>query len=72
MDLAAAFYERMLREHPLAAYAERELERRALAPSSAVDAISDTLQAFRVGYAPYGWDPLVRHLSQRGASLGAA
>ncbi|MFO7181551.1 MAG: DNA primase [Pseudomonadota bacterium] len=72
LDLAAAFYEQMLREHPLASHALRELERRALRPSSAVDAVADALQAFRVGYAPYGWDPLVRHLTQRGASLGAA
>src|SRR6186713_194285 len=46
---AAAYFERMLREHPLRDVAERELERRALVPSSPTDAIADALQAFRVG-----------------------
>ncbi|HEX6272835.1 MAG TPA: DNA primase [Polyangiaceae bacterium] len=69
---AAAYFERMLREHPLRDFAERELERRALVPSSPTDPIADALQAFRVGYAPYGWDGLAAHLRDTGASLMAA
>jgi DNA primase len=69
---AAAFFERMLREHPLKDTAELELTRRELVPSSATDAVADALQAFRVGYAPFGWDELTKHLREAGASLGAA
>ena len=69
---AARFFERMLREHPLKDIAEKELARRALVPSAPTDAIADALQAFRVGYAPYGWDELSKHLRDFGASLGAA
>ena len=69
---AARFFERMLREHPLKDSAEQELARRGLVPSTPTDAIADALQAFRVGYAPYGWDELSKHLRDFGASLGAA
>jgi DNA primase len=69
---AAAFFERMLREHPLKASAERELLRRELVPTTPTDAVADALQAFRVGYAPYGWDELSKHLREAGSSLGAA
>jgi DNA primase len=72
MDVAAAYFERMLREHPLSAWAQRELERRALTPEQPTDAVADALQAFRVGYAPYGWDGLSRHLRDSGASLAGA
>src|SRR5699024_6053417 len=33
---------------------------------------ADALQAFRVGYAPYGWDGLSKHLRDNRASLTAA
>ncbi len=69
---AAAFFERMLREHPLKDVAERELLRRSLVPASPTDAVADALQAFRVGYAPHGWDELAKHLRDTGSSLGAA
>jgi DNA primase len=69
---AAAYFERMLREHPLRDFAEHELERRALVPASPTDPVADALQAFRVGYAPYGWDGLAAHLRDTGASLMAA
>ena len=69
---AAAFFERMLREHPLKDSAERELARRELVPTSPTDAVADALQAFRVGYAPYGWDELAKHLKDSGLSVGAA
>jgi DNA primase len=69
---AASFFERMLREHPLRDSAERELARRELVPTSPTDAVADALQAFRVGYAPYGWDELAKHFRDAGLSLGAA
>jgi DNA primase len=74
---AATFFERMLRgstAHPLARSAHEELARRGL-PFPAEDdkvgeaaRIGDTLQAFRVGYAPYGWDALASYLRQQGIS----
>ncbi len=72
MNLSAAWFERMLREHPLARYAAAELERRGLVPSSSTDAIAHALQAFRVGYAPYGWEGLAHYLREQRASLAAA
>ncbi|HET9960479.1 MAG TPA: DNA primase [Polyangiaceae bacterium] len=72
VNLAAAYFERMLREHPLSAYARAELERRKLVPSSPTDPVADALQAFRVGYAPFGWDGLAQSLKNSGASLVAA
>ncbi len=78
MSLAAAtFFERSLRgtaAHALAHHAHEELARRGL-PFPAEDdkvgeqaRIGDTLQAFRVGYAPYGWDALASYLRQQGIS----
>jgi DNA primase len=69
---AAAYFEKMLREHPLAEHARAELGRRGLVPSAPTDAIADALQAFRVGYAPYGWDGLGGHLRDLGLSHAAA
>jgi len=71
-SLAATFFERMLREHPLKDTAERELARRGLVPVTPTDSVADALQAFRVGYAPFGWDELSKHLRDSGSSLGAA
>src|SRR5262249_29439919 len=34
--------------------------------------IGDTLQAFRVGYAPFGWDALATYLRQQGISPARA
>src|SRR5690606_1243162 len=53
---AADFYVRMLREHPLSGYAHAELERRGLALDQNSEQATKTLEAFYVGYAPYGWD----------------
>ncbi len=69
---AAAFFERMLREHPLREFALAELARRALHPDGATREVADALQAFRIGYAPYGWDALGRHLRESGLSAHAA
>ncbi len=71
-NVAASLFERLLVEHPLASYARAELERRGLSTQSPTDVVADTLQAFRVGYAPYSWDALVRHLRESGISLQAA
>jgi DNA primase len=71
-DRAAEYFERMLREHPLASHARAELARRGLTPESPTDAVADALQAFRIGYAPYGWDGLVRFLKESGLSARAA
>jgi DNA primase len=70
--VAAAYFERMLREHPLAPLAREELARRSLVPAEPTDSIADALQAFRVGYAPYGWDGLSKHLRDSQSSLQAA
>jgi DNA primase len=72
MNVAAAFFERMLEAHPLAAHARRELERRGLVPSAPTDQVADTLQAFRIGYAPYAWDALAVHLRESGIGHVAA
>jgi DNA primase len=72
MNVAATWFERMLREHPLAGHAEAELERRGLVRQSPTDPIADALQAFRIGYAPYGWDALATHLREAGISHQAA
>ncbi|HEX5101222.1 MAG TPA: DNA primase [Polyangiaceae bacterium] len=69
---AAAFFERMLREHPLKDLAEAELARRELVPAAPTDAVADALQAFRVGYAPFGWEELGKALRDAGVSLAAA
>jgi DNA primase len=71
-NAAAAWFERMLREHPLRDFAERELARRELVAKSPTDAIADALQAFRVGYAPYAWDGLSTYLREAGIGAGAA
>jgi DNA primase len=73
---AATFFERSMRgpAHPLAHHALAELARRGLPVPATNDEvgeaarIGDTLQAFRVGYAPYGWDGLANYLKQQGIS----
>jgi DNA primase len=86
-QLAATYFEQQLREHPQRAYALEELARRALVPSWAREAldepgprptperqtaIDEALQAFRIGYAPGGWDGLAVFLRQQGISPMAA
>jgi DNA primase len=68
--LAAHWFETQLREHPLAKLATDELARRGLDEKSA--AVRDALQAFRIGYAPAGWDGLASYLAQQGISPVAA
>ncbi|APS00149.1 DNA primase [Pajaroellobacter abortibovis] len=82
--LAATFFEQQLREHPQCRYAWEELKRRNLLPSWARDTIpieekgvseqsnswvDRTIQAFRIGYAPAGWNELAHFLKAQGISL---
>jgi DNA primase len=70
-SLAAEYFERCLREHPLGHLARAELSRRQLDAEHATGA-AEALAAFRVGYAPYGWDGLARHLRDASFNLRAA
>jgi DNA primase len=67
---AAEFYERCLSQHPLASYAWAELGRRELSKSD--PAMAAALSAFKVGYAPHGWDELANHLRSAGVNRRAA
>ncbi len=69
---AAGYFEKMLAQHPLAGHAHAELERRGLSAEAPTDSVADALQAFRIGYAPYGWSQLGDHLREIGISHRAA
>lgn len=71
-EAAAAAFERCLNDHPLRELAWQELARRELVPQSADDATSKALKAFRIGYAPYGWDNLAQALKSAGLSHASA
>jgi DNA primase len=66
MQMAAAWYEEQLRDHPQRSYALDELARRDLDPAN------DAVQAFRVGYAPAGWDGLAAFLKKQSVSPAIA
>jgi DNA primase len=66
MNMAAGFYEEQLRTHPQRQYALDELARRELKPED------PAVQAFRIGYAPPGWDGLVTFLKRQGVSPAVA
>lgn len=66
MQMAATWYEQQLREHPQRQHAITELKRRDLEPTS------DVIQAFRIGYAPPGWDGLTSFLKTQGVSPALA
>jgi DNA primase len=78
--LAATFFEHCLRggpgarPHPLAHLAAAELARRGLSlpPPGATSPVLDTLQAFRIGYAPYAWDGLAAYFQKHGISPAMA
>jgi DNA primase len=78
--LAATYFEHQLwggpgaTPHPLAHHARGELRRRGMRDDDASSATSgwrDAVQAFRIGYAPPGWDGLTSYLRQHGVSAGA-
>jgi len=71
-NATAHYFERMLREHPLGGHGLAELDRRGLSADSATGPVADALQSFRIGYAPYGWDGLSKHLASAGLSASAA
>ena len=59
-EQATEFYGQQLREHPDAGIARAELSKRGI--------LYEWAQKFRLGYAPHGWDSLVRFLERVGAS----
>jgi DNA primase len=67
-DLAAAYFEAQLREHPNRAFAWEELARRGLEPGAADEALT----AFRIGYAPPGWEGLANALRDQGIAPSIA
>lgn len=67
-QIAASYFETQLRQHPFSRVAREELKRRELVAATPTDAVADALQAFRVGYAPAGWDGLLSHLRGQGVS----
>lgn len=67
MNLAALFYETQLREHESREYALTELRSRGLEPGSDPK-VQEALDAFRMGYAPHGWDELAKYLRAQGIS----
>jgi len=60
MEKTTDFYVSQLREHPDGGIARNEYLERGITEESA--------QQFRLGYAPHGWDSLVRFLERSGAS----
>jgi DNA primase len=79
-SVAATYYEHCLRGGPgarpnaLAHIPAAELARRGLAmpPPGEMSPVLDTLQAFRIGYAPYAWDGLTAYLQKQGISPATA
>jgi len=60
MEAATEFYCDQLREHPDAGIARAELAKRGISDES--------VRNFRLGYAPHGWDSLVRFFERAGSS----
>ncbi|HEX4335910.1 MAG TPA: DNA primase [Polyangiaceae bacterium] len=71
-EVAASYFEKMLSTHPLAGFALEELTRRGLDYSEKSGPAAEALAAFRIGYAPYGWDGFVKHLKSGAAPVRAA
>lgn len=69
-SVAAGYFEQCLRggpatsPHAMAHHAVEELARRGLS----LETHDETLRAFRIGYAPFGWDGLATYLRQQGIS----
>ncbi len=70
-QLAATYYEEQLRSNEHRQYALDELGKRGLVPGTDAKT-DDALQAFRIGYAPAGWDGLATYLKTHGVSPAAA
>lgn len=69
---AATYFQECLVSHALRRYAHAELERRGLDVSRLTEPQRQSLEAFRLGYAPAGWDGLANYLKSAGLSLAAA
>jgi DNA primase len=57
-ELAANYFHQLLLHNPQAEKARRYLQTRGIGP--------DSIERFRLGYAPAGWEALVRHGAERG------
>lgn len=69
---AATYFQECLQSHALRRYAHAELARRGLDMSQLTEPQRLSLEAFRIGYAPAGWDGLANYLKSAGLSLAAA
>ena len=69
--LAATYFEEQLRKHEHRGLAMDELEKRGLMPGRDAE-VDQALQAFRIGYAPAGWDGLTNFLKAQSFSPIAA
>lgn len=71
-NAAATYFQECLTSHALRRYAHAELERRGLDMARLTEPQRQSLEAFRIGYAPAGWDGLANYLKSAGLSLAAA
>lgn len=69
--LAATYFEEQLRRHEHRSYALEELAKRGLELGKD-ERVDEVLKAFRIGYAPSGWDGLATFFRQQGISPSAA
>lgn len=69
---AATYFRECLATHALRRHAHAELARRGLDVERLTEVQRQALDAFRVGYAPAGWDGLATYLKGAGLSLAAA
>lgn len=69
---AATYFQQCLTSHELRHYAHAELARRGMDVRKLTEIQKQALEAFRVGYAPAGWDGLANYLKGAGLSLAAA
>lgn len=60
-EASAGFFIRMLGDHPLGAMARDAIAKRSIT--------AETARTYRLGYAPHGWDGLVRFLAEHGFSM---
>ncbi|MCL2823453.1 MAG: CHC2 zinc finger domain-containing protein, partial [Polyangiaceae bacterium] len=71
-QVAASYFESQLVKSSMARVAWEELAKRGLKSESPTDSVADAIQAFRLGYAPAGWDGLILHLRTLGVSPALA
>lgn len=69
---AATYFQRCLETHELRRYGHAELARRGMDVQRLTESQKQALEAFRIGYAPAGWDGLATYLKEAGLSLAAA